>query len=314
MLFPLVLLALNFFGVSLNFGSILLMLLGTQWYLLFNVIAGAMAIPSDLREAGTSFHVVGWQRFVTIYLPGVFPYLVTGWVTAAGVLEREHRRRIHRVRRQDVPRGRAGEPDRHRLRPEELRSPVRRGPDHGHRRGRVQPNGLAAALPPRRNSILPEQVRRRCNSPAPIRSFPLRPRRSSASAAAFATTSRSPAARRSASSPASTSRSGPGDRRSARPVRLRQVDDPPHPRGAHQADRRDRPLSQPAARRPQSGRQHRVSELRPLSVVHRRREHRGGAEALKLPRDEITSRTEKVLAMVGLGGFEGAYPRSCRAA
>ncbi|HEX3314664.1 MAG TPA: ABC transporter permease subunit, partial [Gemmataceae bacterium] len=84
MLFPLVLLALNFLGVSLNFGSVLLMLLGTQWYLLFNVIAGAMAIPSDLREAGTSFHIVGWQRFATIYLPGVFPYLVTGWVTAAG--------------------------------------------------------------------------------------------------------------------------------------------------------------------------------------------------------------------------------------
>jgi NitT/TauT family transport system permease protein len=60
------------------------MLLGTMWYILFNVIAGAMAIPSDLREAATSFHIVRMQRFWTVYAPGIFPYLVTGWVTAAG--------------------------------------------------------------------------------------------------------------------------------------------------------------------------------------------------------------------------------------
>ena len=60
------------------------MLLGTMWYILFNVIAGAMVIPSDLREAATSFHIQGRQRFWTVYAPGIFPYLVTGWVTAAG--------------------------------------------------------------------------------------------------------------------------------------------------------------------------------------------------------------------------------------
>src|SRR5260370_6521036 len=71
-------------GVGLGAGSILLMLLGTQWYILFNVIAGAMAIPADLREAARSYRMTRWQRFRVLYLPAVFPYLVTGWVTAAG--------------------------------------------------------------------------------------------------------------------------------------------------------------------------------------------------------------------------------------
>jgi NitT/TauT family transport system permease protein len=84
MLFPVVIAVLQAAGVSLNWGSILLMLLGTQWYILFNVIAGAMAIPADLREAARSYHIVGWQRFWILYLPAVFPFLVTGWVTAAG--------------------------------------------------------------------------------------------------------------------------------------------------------------------------------------------------------------------------------------
>jgi NitT/TauT family transport system permease protein len=84
MLFPLVIAVLKVAGVSLNWGSILLMLLGTQWYVLFNVIAGAMAIPADLKEAARSYRIGGWRRFRTLYLPAVFPYLVTGWVTAAG--------------------------------------------------------------------------------------------------------------------------------------------------------------------------------------------------------------------------------------
>ena len=84
MLFPIVIAILQWAGVSLGWGSILLMLLGTQWYILFNVIAGAMVIPADLREAARSYRIKGWQRFWTLYLPAVFPYLVTGWVTAAG--------------------------------------------------------------------------------------------------------------------------------------------------------------------------------------------------------------------------------------
>lgn len=84
MLFPAVIALLKILGVPLNWGSILLMLLGTQWYILFNVIAGSMAIPADLREAARSYNIKGWERFSKIYLPAVFPYLITGWVTAAG--------------------------------------------------------------------------------------------------------------------------------------------------------------------------------------------------------------------------------------
>jgi NitT/TauT family transport system permease protein len=65
-------------------GSIVLLLLGTQWYILFNVIAGAMAIPTDLKECCNIFGLYGWQRWRKLILPGIFPYLVTGMVTASG--------------------------------------------------------------------------------------------------------------------------------------------------------------------------------------------------------------------------------------
>jgi NitT/TauT family transport system permease protein len=84
MLFPLVIAALKGAGVTLGWGSIVLMLLGTQWYILFNVIAGASAIPSDLREAARMYRLSRTERFWGLYLPAVFPHLVTGWVTAAG--------------------------------------------------------------------------------------------------------------------------------------------------------------------------------------------------------------------------------------
>jgi NitT/TauT family transport system permease protein len=84
MLFPAVVLGLRAVGISLGVGSVVLMLLGTQWYVLFNVVAGASAIPADLREAASMFRMSRWQRFRTLYLPSVFTSLVTGWVTAAG--------------------------------------------------------------------------------------------------------------------------------------------------------------------------------------------------------------------------------------
>jgi NitT/TauT family transport system permease protein len=84
MLFPLVIMGLKAAGVTLNWGSILLMLMGTQWYILFNVVAGSMAVPADLREAATAYRLGRWQRFRLLYVPAIFPYLVTGWVTAAG--------------------------------------------------------------------------------------------------------------------------------------------------------------------------------------------------------------------------------------
>ncbi len=61
-----------------------LMILGTQWYILFNVIAGASAIPNDLKEAADMFHVKSWQWWRDVALPGVFPYYVTGALTASG--------------------------------------------------------------------------------------------------------------------------------------------------------------------------------------------------------------------------------------
>jgi NitT/TauT family transport system permease protein len=61
-----------------------LMILGTQWYILFNVIAGATAFPNDLREAAASFGVKGWNWWRKVILPGIFPYFVTGAITASG--------------------------------------------------------------------------------------------------------------------------------------------------------------------------------------------------------------------------------------
>jgi NitT/TauT family transport system permease protein len=83
-LFPVVLLLLIKIGGGLGIGSIVLLLLGTQWYILFNVIAGAMAIPTDLKECCDTFGIHGWERWKKLILPGIFPYLVTGLVTASG--------------------------------------------------------------------------------------------------------------------------------------------------------------------------------------------------------------------------------------
>ncbi len=70
--------------ISINFGSVLLMALGTQWYILFNVIAGTMAIPTDLREAATLFGMHRWRLWRTLIIPAIFPFWVTGAVTATG--------------------------------------------------------------------------------------------------------------------------------------------------------------------------------------------------------------------------------------
>jgi len=83
-LFPIVLLFLIRIGGGLGVGSIILLLLGTQWYILFNVIAGASAIPTDLKEVCTVFHLGRWDRWRQLFLPAIFPYLVTGFVTASG--------------------------------------------------------------------------------------------------------------------------------------------------------------------------------------------------------------------------------------
>jgi len=83
-LFPIILLMLIKAGGGLGIGSIVLLLLGTQWYILFNVIAGAMAIPTDLKEVCNVFRIDKLERWRELYLPGIFPYLITGFVTASG--------------------------------------------------------------------------------------------------------------------------------------------------------------------------------------------------------------------------------------
>jgi NitT/TauT family transport system permease protein len=83
-LFPIVLLFLIRIGGGLGIGSIVLLLLGTQWYILFNVIAGASAIPTDLKEVCGVYHLGRLDRWRKLFLPAIFPYLITGFVTASG--------------------------------------------------------------------------------------------------------------------------------------------------------------------------------------------------------------------------------------
>src|SRR3984885_9814973 len=83
-LLPVILLVLIRMGGGLGIASIVVLLLGTQWYVLFNVIAGAMAIPTDLKECCSVFQMRGIERWKKLILPGIFPYLVTGLVTASG--------------------------------------------------------------------------------------------------------------------------------------------------------------------------------------------------------------------------------------
>ena len=83
-IFPLITFAFVATGVPLSWGSILLLMVGTQWYVLFNVIAGALQVPADLREAAQVFGLRGWNRWRRLVLPAIFPAWVTGALTAAG--------------------------------------------------------------------------------------------------------------------------------------------------------------------------------------------------------------------------------------
>jgi NitT/TauT family transport system permease protein len=83
-LFPVIVLALINLTGGLDVSAVILMLLGTQWYVLFNVIAGTSAIPQDLAFTTALLQVKGWARWRTLILPALFPYLVTGMITASG--------------------------------------------------------------------------------------------------------------------------------------------------------------------------------------------------------------------------------------
>ncbi len=84
LLFPILIMVFLALKIPLGIGSIVLMLMGTQWYVLFNVMAGAKAIPNDLKEVAALFHYNPLQTFFYLYLPAIFPYLITGILTASG--------------------------------------------------------------------------------------------------------------------------------------------------------------------------------------------------------------------------------------
>jgi len=84
LLFPLAVFLIVKFALAPKIWLSPLMILGTQWYILFNVIAGASAFPNDLREAAASFRIRGWRWWRQVMLPGIFPYYVTGAITASG--------------------------------------------------------------------------------------------------------------------------------------------------------------------------------------------------------------------------------------
>ena len=83
-LFPVFLLLVIGLPGGLNLAAVLLMLMGTQWYLLFNIIAGASAIPQDLKYTTALLQLGRWERWRTLILPALFPYIITGAITASG--------------------------------------------------------------------------------------------------------------------------------------------------------------------------------------------------------------------------------------
>jgi NitT/TauT family transport system permease protein len=83
-IFPFATLAFIRLHISIDYGSILLMALGAQWYILFNSIAGASSIPTDLREMADDLGLHGWQRWRRLIIPGIFSSWVTGGITAGG--------------------------------------------------------------------------------------------------------------------------------------------------------------------------------------------------------------------------------------
>jgi NitT/TauT family transport system permease protein len=84
LLFPIAVYGIVSWRLDPNIWLSPLMILGTQWYILFNVIVGASAMPNELRYAAENLHVGGWLWWRKIALPGVFPYYVTGVITASG--------------------------------------------------------------------------------------------------------------------------------------------------------------------------------------------------------------------------------------
>ncbi|KAB7896789.1 ABC transporter permease subunit [Rouxiella sp. S1S-2] len=84
LLFPAFVITIVHFHLNPDIWLSPLIVLGTQWYILFNVVAGTTAFPNDYREAAANFHIRGWQWWRQVMLPGIFPYYITGAITASG--------------------------------------------------------------------------------------------------------------------------------------------------------------------------------------------------------------------------------------
>ncbi|PKU22330.1 sulfonate ABC transporter permease [Telmatospirillum siberiense] len=84
LMFPVAVILILHFNASVEIWTSPLMILGTQWYILFNVISGAMSMPSDFRSVADNFGLKGWLRWKRLILPGIFPSFVTGAITASG--------------------------------------------------------------------------------------------------------------------------------------------------------------------------------------------------------------------------------------
>jgi NitT/TauT family transport system permease protein len=82
--YPLVVMAVLMFHINPELGLTPLMILGAQWYILFNVIAGASVLPKDFLDVADNFDIGAWLRWKRVILPGIFPYYITGAITAAG--------------------------------------------------------------------------------------------------------------------------------------------------------------------------------------------------------------------------------------
>ncbi len=148
-LFPVILLFFVRMRNGMELAAMLLMLLGTQWYILFNVIAGAMAIPTDLKEAAAIFRFSSWERWRRLILPGIFPYLITGLLTASGgawnasiIAEYFH------FQGRILSTTGLGQHHQPRERSRKVRSSVSRDDLDGRHRGADEPSAVAQALQP----------------------------------------------------------------------------------------------------------------------------------------------------------------------
>ena len=294
-IFPFAIVLFLDIGLSLNYGSILLMALGTQWYILFNVIAGASAVPSDMREAMDNLAVHGRERWRRMILPAVFPAYVTGG---------DHRGRrgvecLHRGRDRDLQPARArgprpGQLHRRGDREQQLPRDHRGHPGHGRLRHRAERAAVAAAV-----------------QPSPSRSTRWHDRAADQRAARWA--SRSPVPDGHPVPVLDGHHAGRRRgrvRRAARPQRQRQV----HPAAVHR--RPDRAVrGRGAVPRPAAGRAptadttmvFQTFALLPWLTVQQNVEI--GLEARRVAPAQRTERALRAIDLVGLDGYESAYPK-----